>query len=68
MSWPLIVNGDAMRRWRRYASQAVELYDVYQTKVAPCDKQIEVILKRLRKSATPPASKLLPPKHKASVR
>jgi hypothetical protein len=45
-------------------SQAIELYDVYQTKVAACDKQIEVILKRLKKSATPPASKLLPPKHR----
>ena len=42
-------------------SQALELYDVYQTKVAACDKQIEAILKRLKKSATPPASKLLPP-------
>src|SRR6202163_2343680 len=46
-------------------SQAIELYDVYQTKVAACDKQIEVILKRLKKSATPPASKLLPPKHRS---
>ena len=46
-------------------SQAIELYDVYQTKVAACDQQIEVILKRLKKSATPPASKLLPPKHRS---
>jgi hypothetical protein len=46
-------------------SQAIELYDVYQTKVAACDRQIEVILKRLKKSATPPASKLLPPKHRS---
>jgi hypothetical protein len=46
-------------------SQAIELYDVYQTKVAACDKQIEVILKRLKKSATPPASKLLPQKHRS---
>jgi transposase len=41
-------------------TQALELYDVYQTKVLACDKQIEAILKRLRKSATPPANKLTP--------
>ena len=29
-------------------TQALELYDVYQTKVEACDKQMEVILKRLR--------------------
>src|ERR1700681_4084885 len=46
-------------------SQAIELYDVYQTKVAACDKQFEAILKRLKKSATPPASKLLPPRHRS---
>ena len=81
MSWLLIVNGDAMRRWRRYAQALVgnyreehslrvepercELYDVYQTKVAACDKQIEVILKRLKNSATPPASKAASPKHRS---
>jgi transposase len=41
-------------------TQALELYDVYQTKVLACDKQIEAILKRLKKSATPPANKLTP--------
>ena len=41
-------------------TQAVELYDVHQTKVAACDKQIEVILKRLRQTATPSATKLPP--------
>src|SRR6195952_1172694 len=35
-------------------TQAVELYDVYQAKVAACDGQIEAILTRLRSSATPP--------------
>jgi transposase len=45
-------------------TQAVELYDVYQTKVAACDKQIEAILKRLKKNAAPPASKLLPPRQR----
>jgi transposase len=39
-------------------SQALELYDVYQEKVVACDKQIEAILKRLKKSAPPPAIKL----------
>jgi hypothetical protein len=33
-------------------SQAIELYDVYQTKVAACDKQIEVILRIPTKAAT----------------
>jgi transposase len=41
-------------------TQALELYDVYQTKVTACDKQIEVILKRLKQTAAPPATKLLP--------
>ena len=45
-------------------TQALELYDVYQTKVAACDKQIEAILKRLKKSATSQASKLLPPRQR----
>jgi transposase len=39
-------------------TQALELYDVYQAKVLACDRQIEAILKRLEKSAPPPASKL----------
>jgi len=41
-------------------TQALELYDVYQTKVLACDRQIEAILKRLKKSATPSANKLTP--------
>jgi len=41
-------------------AQALELYEVYQTKVTACDEQIEAILKRLKKNAPPPASKLLP--------
>ena len=45
-------------------TQAVELYDVYQAKVAACDKQIEAILERLKKNAAPPASKLPPPRQK----
>jgi transposase len=39
-------------------TQALELYDVYQAKVVACDRQIEARLKRLKKSAPPPASKL----------
>ena len=41
-------------------TQALELYEVYQTKVTAYDEQIEAILKRLKKNAPPPASKLLP--------
>ena len=32
-------------------TQALELYDVYQTKVTACDKQIEAILTRLKQNA-----------------
>ena len=39
-------------------TQALELYDVYQTKVTACDKQIEAILKRLKQNAAPPENKL----------
>lgn len=39
-------------------TQALELYEVYQTKVEACDKQIEVILKRLIQTASPPRTKL----------
>jgi transposase len=45
-------------------TQALELYDVYQAKVAACDGQIEAILTRLRSSATPPAEKLPAARHK----
>ena len=41
-------------------TQALELYDAYQTKVIACDKQIEAILQRLKKHAAPPATELLP--------
>jgi hypothetical protein len=41
---------------------------VYQTKVAACDTQIEAILKRLKKNAAPPASKLLPPRQRKTSR
>src|SRR6195952_4355497 len=41
-------------------TQALELHDVYQTKVSACDKPIEAILKRLKKNAAPPATELLP--------
>ncbi len=39
-------------------TQALELYDVYQAKVVACDRQIEAILKRLKNSVPPPASRL----------
>jgi len=41
-------------------TQALELYDVYQTKVTACDKQIQAILMRLKQTAPSPANKLLP--------
>jgi len=46
-------------------TQALELYDVYQAKVAACDKQIEAILERLKQSAVPPTEKLPAARHKA---
>ena len=38
-------------------TQALELYDVYQAKVALCDVRIEAVLKRLRKASPSPAGK-----------
>ena len=37
--------------------QALELYDVYQAKVALCDVRIEAVLKRLRKASFSPIGK-----------
>ncbi len=41
-------------------TQALELYDIYQAKVALCDARIEAVLKRLRKASSVPAGKLPP--------
>jgi transposase len=41
-------------------TQALELYDAYQEKVAACDHRIEVVLKRLRALAAKPVGKLPP--------
>lgn len=41
-------------------TQAVELYDAYQAKVAACDARIEAVLKRMRAAASTPASKTPP--------
>jgi hypothetical protein len=41
-------------------TQALELYDVYQAKVALCDLRIEAVLKRLRKASSAPVGKLPP--------
>ena len=38
-------------------TQALELYDVYQAKVADCDVRIEAVLKRLRKASSTPVGK-----------
>ena len=39
-------------------AQALELYDVYQDRIAACDIRIEVVLKRLQAAAGRPAAKL----------
>jgi hypothetical protein len=39
-------------------TQALELYDAYQTKVTACDTQIQAVLARLKQDAAPPATKL----------
>jgi len=41
-------------------AQALELYEIYQAKVAACDQQIEAVLERL-KAANPPPAATLPP-------
>ena len=41
-------------------TQALELYDVYQTKVVACDRQIQAILVRLKQTAPLPVEKLIP--------
>ena len=38
-------------------TQALELYDVYQAKMALCDVRIEAVLKRLRKASSSPIGK-----------
>jgi len=51
-------------------TQALELYDVYQAKVALCDVRIEAVLKRLRKASSSPAGKPPPvrtPKKQANA-
>ena len=45
-------------------TQALELYDIYQAKVAACDGQIEAVLTRLKERAAPPAEKLPAARHK----
>jgi transposase len=45
-------------------TQALELYDVYQTKVAACDVRIAAVLERLRKTAPKPTEKLPAARHK----
>jgi transposase len=45
-------------------SQALELYDIYQAKVAECDKRIAAVLKRLEASPTP-ADPLPAARHKS---
>jgi transposase len=44
-------------------TQALELYDVYQTKVADCDVRIRAVLDRLKALIAKPAGKLPPARH-----
>jgi hypothetical protein len=45
-------------------TQALELYDVYQSKVLACDKKIEAILTRLKQGTAPPIGELPVAKHR----
>jgi transposase len=45
-------------------TQAVELYDFYQTKITECDIRIQAVLQRLRDAAPVPTGKLPSPRHK----
>jgi len=45
-------------------TQALELYDVFQEKVAACDQRLESVLKQLRADRTPPDQPLPPARHK----
>jgi transposase len=45
-------------------TQAVELYDVYQAKVAACDAHVEAVLNRLREGAAIPTGRLPPARHR----
>ena len=44
-------------------TQALELYDIYQQKVAACDARIKAVLDRLRATAAPPVGTLPPARH-----
>lgn len=45
-------------------TQALELYDAYQTRVGDCDKRIEAVLKQLQAECSPPATPLPAPRHR----
>jgi hypothetical protein len=45
-------------------AQAVELYEVYQAKVATCDEKIEGVLERLKQPGRAPAKPLRAARHK----
>jgi transposase len=44
--------------------QAVEIYDIYQAKIAECDTQTSAVLMRLKNAATPPTKRLPPARHR----
>ena len=45
-------------------TQALELYDIHQKKVAECDKRIETVLEQLKATRATPAKPLPAPRHK----
>jgi transposase len=46
-------------------AQAVELYDIYQAKVAVCDTRIEAVLEELKATCPPPTAPLPKPRQQA---
>jgi transposase len=44
-------------------TQALELYDIYQAKVAACDVRLKVVLDRLKAAGDKPVGKLPPARH-----
>src|SRR6202049_1075654 len=47
-------------------TQALELYDIHQKKVAECDKRIETVLEQLKATRPTPAKPLPAPRHKTN--
>lgn len=53
------------REEHRFAlTQALELYDIYQAKIADCDDRIKIVLDRLKAAAPKPVRALPPARHR----